>query len=270
MKLEKEDYLDFSCSSCSNDNINRIPIKRIIEKVDSYYDKNDQNKAIQLLLYWEKEARSINDNDGLLSLCNELMGYYRKNENEEKSFFYVNEALGVLKKEKIEDSIMAGTTYLNIATVNKVFNNIENSLHFYNKALNIYEKLLDKNDTRLGGLYNNMALAYVDNNEFVKAKTYYNKALEIMKKDSNSRLEVAITYANLADAIEKEKGIIEGEDEINNYLEKVKQIIEDSHLERNGYYAYVISCLAPQFSYYGYFLYANELKERSKEIYERS
>ena len=41
-------------------------------------------------------------------------------------------------------------------------------------------------------------------------------------------------------------------------------------MPHNGYYAYVCEKCAPTFRYFGRFACADELKQRSDEIYERS
>ena len=59
------------------------------------------------------------------------------------------------------------------------------------------------------------------------------------------------------------------EAKINQYLDKAADLLDTPSLPRNGYYAFVCEKCAPTFDYYGFFLYANDLKERAREIYER-
>ena len=53
-------------------------------------------------------------------------------------------------------------------------------------------------------------------------------------------------------------------------VEKAKALIDTPELPRNGYYAFVCEKSAPTFDYYGYFLYADELKKTAGRIYERA
>ena len=41
-------------------------------------------------------------------------------------------------------------------------------------------------------------------------------------------------------------------------------------LPRDGYHAFTVSKCIPSFDYFGFFLYAAQLRERVKEIYERT
>ena len=91
-----------------------------------------------------------------------------------------------------------------------------------------------------------------------------------MKKIKNGELEQAITHLNIADLFEQKDGIEKAENEINLRLDTAEKLLDTETLPKNGYYAFVCEKCAPTFLYYGRFAYANELKKRAKEIYERS
>ena len=142
----------------------------------------------------------------------------------------------------------------------------EHSLSVFERARAVYEKELDFGDDRLGGLYNNMGLTLVDLGRYAEARELYSKAIEIMQKTGEGDLEVAITYLNLASAAEAERGLVEADEMIQEYIEKAKAILE-AHQKRDGYYAFVCEKCASVFGYYGHFLYEAELLERAKKIY---
>ena len=79
-----------------------------------------------------------------------------------------------------------------------------------------------------------------------------------------------MTYLNIATLKELEQGLLEAEKEIEELLNKAQSILEDIKLERDSYYAYSCIKASSVFSYYGYFLYAKELKERADTIYARA
>ena len=79
-----------------------------------------------------------------------------------------------------------------------------------------------------------------------------------------------MTYLNIATLKELELGLMDAEKEIDMLLNKAQEILDDTKIEHNSYYAYSCNKAASVFSYYGYFLYANELKERADKIYERA
>jgi len=273
--IDEFDYKEPRCLSCGgkefyypdNDSpIERIPISRIIEKLDLYLNKNDIESAKAHLLYWEKEALSLKDLSGALTIVNELIGFYRKSQDEKNAFIYCDKANELIKKLNLLDSISSATILLNIATAKKAFNKAEEALPIYNQALSLYQKYLDSNDTRFSGLYNNMALALVDLNKFKKAEQYYLSAIKILQDNNGIKADIAISYINLAHLYEK----MELKDKITDCLFSAYNILNDESNEKNGYFAYVLSKCYPSFEYFGFSVIAKELKKESEEIYARN
>ena len=269
--LKPEDYEEPACLLCMDDkSVTPINTRRFIEKLDEYYGRNDYDGAERHLKYWLDESRAGNDLRGQFTVYNEMMGYYRKTGKFDQAVNASERALSLISKLGISGQAAAGTAYVNTATVYKTFNMSDPALPWFMKAKEIYEKELDKNDGRLAGLYNNMALSLTDLKRYDEALSYYGKALDIMTKKPGGELEAAITYLNMANAKEAQIGSEAAEQFISDCAERAKTLIDTPALPRNGYYAFVCEKCAPTFEYYGYFIYANELKETSKKIYERA
>lgn len=269
--LKPEDYVEPQCVLCMDDHdVKPIDTRRFIEKLDSYYSKNDYAGAERHLKYWLSEAKSGNDLRGQFTVYNEMMGIYRKTGRFDEAKEASEKALSLISSLGIENSAAAGTAYVNAATVCKTFGMSDKAMPLFEKAKAVYEKTLKENDARTGGLYNNMALSLADLHRYGEAIDYYKKAIEIMQKNENGELEAAISYLNMANAKEAQAGAEAAEEFISDCVEKAKELIDTPTLKRDGYYAFVCEKCAPTFEYYGYFLYANELKELSKKIYERT
>ena len=269
--LKPEDYEEPACVLCMDDkDVKPIDTRRFIEKLDSYYAKNDYEGAERHLKYWLSEAISGNDLRGQFTVYNEMMGIYRKTGRYDKAIAAMEKALFLITLLGIEDTAAAGTAYVNAATVYKTFAMSKKALPLFEKAKAIYEKTLRENDSRTGGLYNNMALSLSDLHRYDEAVEYYIKAIDIMLKNENGELEAAISYLNMANAKEAQIGAEAAEEFISDCIEKAKQLIDTPTLKRDGYYAFVCDKCAPTFEYYGYFLYADELKETARKIYERA
>ena len=65
-------------------------------------------------------------------------------------------------------------------------------------------------------------------------------------------------------------GLEAGEARIFQLLDQAYDLLHDDSAPRDGYYAFVCEKCAPSFSYYGYFLAAEELQKTAEAIYERS
>ena len=268
--LSEEDYKEPCCPLSKPSDVSPIPIRRIIEKLDEHLSRNDYPAAEQLLRYWRTEADNGNDLRGKLTVLNEQIGLYRKMNKKTEGIEAIDDALALADTLHMEGTVTLGTTLINAATGYKAFGMAEEALPLYRKAQNIYEAALHPSDSRLGGLYNNMALTVMKLGNYREAEELFLKAIKIMSVNEHGEADMAISYCNLADLVSAEVGIVEGEKQIEAYLNMAERLLDTESLPRNGYYAFVCEKCAPTFGYYGYFLTEEKLMTRSREIYERS
>ena len=278
----------------SMETIKPVPQRRIADKMNEYMSRRDYAGAERHLLYWLAEAELGHDLQGQLMLRNELAGHYRKTAQREKAMESAGKALELLAELGMEKSISAGTTYVNIATACNAFGEYGRSLELFEKARAAYEGSNFVEPRLLGGLYNNMALTCAALSKYDEALDLYEKAIAVMAKVPDGELEQAITFLNMADAVEAGTGMEEGESRIYGLVERAEELLDSKGREllrnpdgeasiletpgalrdlsaeeraRIGYYAFVCEKCAPVFEYYGYFLAANELRERAEKIY---
>ena len=274
MKLEKEDYIDPACVLCGKpgetESAQPVPVGRIMDKLREYEDKNDWPGVERHLKYWLAEAEANRDERGQLMLNNELMGYYRKQGRQDEAFAHADRAVELVEKLGMEDTVTAGTTWVNAGTVREAFGDPVGGLVFFENARANYEKNLPEGDGRLGGLYNNMALSLAVCGRYEEATEMFRKAIEVMKKQEYGELEQAITWLNMADAAEAALGPEAAEDTVEEYLETAEKLLNTESLPRNGYYAFVCEKCAPVFGHYGWFMTEAELKKRAEEINDRA
>ena len=245
-----------------------IPTGRVLEKLDSYLQRNDYEAARRHLLYWLSESELAGDGNGKLLLLNELMGLTRKLAEEAHALSYAQAALEQVRDLGIEDNIGAATTYLNAATVYKAFKKADAALPLFQKATAIYEAELAPTDDRLGGLYNNMALALVDLGRFEEAELSYGKAIAIMETISGKEPEAAITWLNLASCAEARYDRDTADIYIEEYAAAAIALLDLGKDRQDGNYAFVCEKCAPVLKHFGYTDYAAILQERCRRIYE--
>ena len=271
--LKPEDYAEPNCPLCDEPygkvpECRPVPQKRIIEKMDEYMSRKDYAGAERHLLYWLEEARLGYDLRGQLMLRNELVGHYRKTGNQEKAFENGEEALRLLEELDFEGTISSGTTYVNYATALNAFGENEKSMELFEKARRVYESAPNTDPSLLGGLYNNMALTCAALKRFADAGAFYDRAMDMMKTVPGGELEQAITCLNRANAIEEEQGLEAGEHAIFDLLDQAYDLLKQPHPDvQDGYAAFVFEKCAPTFSYYGYFMAAQELEKEAERLY---
>ena len=245
-----------------------VPIDRIQRKLWEYEDASDWDGARRHLEYWLSEAEMNRDRRGALMLRNELMGFWRKQGKKEEALSHAEAADRLVAELGMEDTVTAGTTWVNAGTVHEAFGDPVGGLDFFEKARETYERNLPEDDGRLGGLYNNMALALTACGRFGEAGEMFRKALKVMEKQEYGEPEQAITLLNMADALEAELGAEDSAEEIEGYMDRAAELLDTPGIPRNGYYAFVCEKCAPVFGHYGYFAEEAELGRRVKEIRE--
>ncbi len=119
--LPKDDYEEPKCLLNMHPEITPIPVGRIIDRLDSYPDRNDYDAAERHLKYWLTEADTCHDMRGKLTVLNEQIGLYRKIGKESECLRAVSDALSLADSMNIGESVTYGTTLINAATGYKAF-----------------------------------------------------------------------------------------------------------------------------------------------------
>ena len=270
LPLSKEDYEEPLCPLKKPGGVTPIPTRRVIDRLDSYLDRNDYPAARRHLAYWLAEADSCGDQRGKLTILNEQIGLFRKLGEEAEGLQAIEGALALAQSLELEGTATLGTTLINAATAYRAFDRAQSALPLYEKARTLYEALLRPDDERLGALYNNMALTLTALGSYREAESLFHKALGVMSLQEHGQAELAITYLNLADLLTAQYGEEADPERIGAWLDRAEALLDTPDLPRDGYYAFVCEKCAPAFTAYGRSLTGQKLTERAKEIYERT
>ena len=275
--IDPFDYKEPSCALCGGEKFyypdadapkGRVPVDRIIAKLDGFFEKNDLDGAERHLSYWRNEAVELGDKEGELSLVSEQIGLYRKTDDCDKASEAVERGLELVDALGLTDTVSGATVLLNCGTTKKAFGNAKEAVELYEKATKIYERELSKDDRRLAGLYNNRALAYGDVGEIAQAEKDYLAAIDVLQKTDGNENEIAISYVNYAHLCEK--------DESKSVffplelMDKAYAYLTADGIVKNGNHAYACDKCAPSFMRFGMNKEAATLLSIAKEIYERA
>ncbi len=217
-------------------------MNKIYEQLDYFYAHQLLDEAYAYLLNQLNNAMQDNRDDLVLGLLSELMGYYRVTSQFDLGYTIASQSEKILLSHGIEDTIEAGTCYLNIATLYRAGGRYLEALDYYQKVETIYQKL-DCHDERLASFYNNISLLYQELGDFDKAIAYETKALSIMKDIHNSEVEIAITYSNLSQMYYQ----LGKNEQALNYLNQSLSLFESLDYLDTHYYA-ALSLKAYQYS----------------------
>lgn len=172
--------------------------EKIIAELDGLFAENKGAEAQKLLEASIKQAVEEGDDNALLTLLNEMIGYMRETSQVESSYSYAGAALKLMEKMGIGGSTAYATTLLNIANAYRAGGRLEDSLICYKEVLALYKKRVDAKDMLFASLYNNISLLYQEMGDFEEAKASLLQALSIVKENEDTDFEEAVTYANLA------------------------------------------------------------------------
>lgn len=170
-------------------------VKKIQKQLDSLY-KESLDNAYAYMMDIAVKAMNESDNEVLLFILNELIGYYRVTTKKEEGEKIAYQLICLMLSLGYDQTIEIATTYLNIATMYRAFGDFDKAIRLYQKTEDIYQ-VLKKDDMRLSAFYNNYSLLFLELKEYKKALTLAHKALDIVEMNQ-AMAEAAVSYANLA------------------------------------------------------------------------
>lgn len=174
-----------------------MDIQSVLNQVDVFFEENKGEEAERLMREAVVQAMEEQDDNSLLQLLNELIGYYREAGQAENSFQMAEQAIALAKRMGLENTVPFATTLLNAANAYRAGGKLQKSLETYRQVQEIYDGQLSKDNMLAAGLQNNMSLLYQEMQEYDRAKECLLKALEIVKA-KEAGYETGVTYANLA------------------------------------------------------------------------
>lgn len=246
--------------------VKMIPVRNIIEKLDSLYSREDYLSAARVLDYWLAEARTLRDRRGELAMQSEMAGLFRRTGDRERALAAANACIEILAGGEFDGSAAAGDVYVNAATTLAAFGATGEAMPYFERARENYLAAFGEGDVRFAAYHNNFGLALSFSGDRGGARSEFLKALALLEGDRTRKLDQAITYLNIADTYDPDSE--SSLDPVERCLQTAIRLV-DGERSDTEYYAFVCRKCAPVFDHYGYFDYANELARRADAIYER-
>lgn len=173
-------------------------VDKFFETLDSYFAKQELDKVDPFLVSSLEQAKEEEDYGAYISICNEMIGFYRSISAFEKAYAAAEDALLLMEELQMEHTEHFATTLLNAATAYRAAGDYATALRYYKQALQIYDGILSPQDYRYAGLYNNMSILLEKMEENEEAIAYADKALGIIETLEGGEMETATTLTNLA------------------------------------------------------------------------
>lgn len=175
-----------------------LDISKILERLDGLFLEGQPDKVETYLIEQIAFAKKQKDENALITLFNEMIGYCRDMGKFEMAVSYCSEVIELMKKNGYENTIPYATTLLNVGNAYRGAGLLKESEQFFLQVAPIYDKELPLNDFRYASLYNNMSILYQEMRAYEKACQMCEKALQIALSYPNAKIEAATTRTNLA------------------------------------------------------------------------
>lgn len=234
-------------------------VDKFYETLDSYFAKQEIGQVDPFLVSSLEQAKEEEDYGAYISICNEMIGFYRSVSAFEKAYAAAEDVLLLMEELQMEHTEHFATTLLNAATAYRAAGDYETALRFYKQSLQIYDAILPPQDYRYAGLYNNMSILLEKMNENEEAIAYAKKALEIIETLEGGEMETATTLTNLALLYFK----VSQEQKAKELLEKALSLFGQSGENTDAHYSGALAGVAEAW-------YRMEDYEKALEYYEKA
>ena len=235
----------------------------IVKKADQLMGQNRWKEAEALLVYCREAAARKGDKALELSLCSELLGFYRMRGIREGFDAVFARTLELL--EALDVALPSrGTILINAATGLVSFGEAEKALPYYQEAYGCYLRSLKPEDYRYAALFNNMAAAFQRCGAFDRAEEHIRMAIGVLEKRPHHP-DLATSYVNLAQLYAEQNP---ADPRIGECLDAAMAALDDPEMIWDGYYAHTARKCAGGFAALGQTDRGTELEERAALLYE--
>lgn len=240
-----------------------MDIQEIFSQIDKLFEENRREEAEKLMRESIARAMEEQDDNSLLQLLNELLGFYRETGRHEEAALIAERSIAQAERMGLAGTIPYATTLLNVANAYRAAGRLEESLKRYMQVQEIYRRQLPPGDMLEAGFQNNLSLLYQEMGEYGKAKECLLRALQVVK-EKEPGYELGVTYANLAATCVQMEQLGEAREHASKAMEVFGRIgIRDSH------YAAALSALGAWHFKRREYRQAEDSYRKALEIVER-
>ena len=210
-----------------------MDVNAFFTKLDEFFAGNEIDKVDPFLCASLEQAKEEEDYGAYISICNEMIGFYRSVSEFRKAYDAAEDVLLLMEELQLDRSEHFATTLLNAATAYRAAGSYKQAYVYYEQALGIYEGLIAPEDYRYAGLFNNMSILLEKMERNDEAITYAKKALAIIEKLEQGEMETATTLTNLALLYFK----VSAYEDARQLLERALSLFEKSGENTDAHYS---------------------------------
>ena len=238
-------------------------MEEITRRLDALMGRGEYGAAESLLTDALERARREGDGSAELSVCSELLGFYRMTGRAECLDPILTRTRELLEQVRIS-SFSRGTILINAATALAAFGRGREALPLYTQAERCYMAVLTPRDRAFAALYNNVGGCLEGMGDFPGAEREYKRALGILENYPH-KPDRPVSDVNLAQLFAARDP---ADPRVGECLDRAMELLDDPELLWDGYYAHTARKCAPAFEALGRADLADDLRERAAIIDE--
>ena len=173
-------------------------IDEIFAEIDRLFNDNRGDAVETFILEKLGEATQAGDENIIIQLLNELIGYYRETSEYDKMCTFAAKLLEILDGSSIKGSMAHATSLLNVANAYRAAGMLKESSALYQQVKSYYDDNVAPDSMLYASLLNNMSLLFQELSDYESAADCLERALGISLAYPECRIEQATTYTNLA------------------------------------------------------------------------
>lgn len=212
-----------------------MDINKVLMEYDSMFGVNSREETEAFLLEMIRKADEEGDDYSVITLENEIIGFYRDTSQKDKSLNFCRLVIERMKKIGIEGTVEYATSLINAANAYRAFGLYEQSLELYREVECIYMDKLPYGSFNYASMYNNWSLLYQEMGDFENARLMLMKALAVVDLFPKAVIPQANTRTNLAVTLLRISQGQKGSEGADTFKEAVKYLDEAlSIYEKDG------------------------------------
>lgn len=175
--------------------------KLFYEKLDNFYNASELEQAKAFLLAEREKARDEEDYPSYITICNEMISYYRMVGQQDKAYPVSEDVLLLMEELQMDGSEDFASVLMNSALAYQEGGQMQAAYELYMRALNIYGVLPDCGLGEIGAL-SSVAEICFRTGDYEKSVHYYGIACEKVKEIYGENEAYEILSKNLSAAKE--------------------------------------------------------------------
>lgn len=179
-----------------------MDIQALLERLDAMFAQGETDQVEPFLLGGLQQALSEGDGGAVLTIINELIGFYRSVGMHDRAMLFSRKGLALMQSMGVS-GVDYGTALVNAATACRAGGALEEALSYYREAEALYCEGLPPEDMRMAGFYNNFGLLHREMGAYDEAERCFECALRVLQAHPGAHVERANTRVNRAGALLK-------------------------------------------------------------------